>query len=139
VEQLCLNVFNPGDGRLVAEVLRGVEAERRRRLGAEAPSIRYAVHLFAGAGRVDAAADGLESLLDPERQVGEEDEFTLAANKHLLPKLGFAQNSPADVLKAPERYPAHVSLLLEQFAVLGSVRKIDGLRRGSFVGGLVQE
>ncbi|WP_437334447.1 hypothetical protein [Sorangium sp. So ce394] len=139
VEQLCINVFNSGDGRLVADVLRGVEALRADRLGSEAPSIRYAVHLFAGAGRVEAAADGLESLLDPDRQVGEEDEFTLASHNHLLPKLVFAQNALADFLQAPERYAAHVSLLLEQFTVLGSVGRVDGLRRGSFVAGLVQE
>ncbi|MFT3769609.1 MAG: hypothetical protein QM820_29590 [Minicystis sp.] len=139
VEQLCLNVFNPGDGRLVADVLRAVESIRLDSLGANAPSLRYAVHLFASAGHVDAAADGLESLLDPERQVREDDEFTLASNNHLLPKLVFAQNPLDAFLKAPERYAAHASLLLEQFAVLGTVRRVDGLRRGSYVAGLVQE
>jgi hypothetical protein len=137
VEQLCLDVFNPGDGRLVADVLRHVEALRFEILGPDAPSLRYAVRLFASARH--AGADGLESLLDPERQVGEQDEFTLASNNHLLPKLVFAQNSLADFLEAPERYAAHVSILLEQFAVRGTVRRVDGLRRGSFVGGLVQE
>ena len=139
VEQLCLDVFNPGDGRLVADVLRAVEARRVSALGPDAPSLRYAIHLFTSTARGDAAADGLESLLDPDRQVGEEDEFTLASNNHLLPKLVFARHSIAEFLRAPERYTAHVSLLLEQFAVLGRVRRVDGLRRGSFVGGLVQE
>ncbi|WP_437681670.1 hypothetical protein [Sorangium sp. So ce131] len=139
VEQLCLNVFNPGDGRLIADVLHGVELKRIRLLGSDAPSLRYAIHLFGSSAHGDAAADGLESLLDPERQVREDDEFTLASSNHLLPKLVFARNSVAEFLSRSERYTAHVSLLLEQFAVLGRVGRIEMLRRGSFVAGLVQE
>ncbi len=88
---------------------------------------------------VDVTGDGLESLLDPERQVGEDDEFTLATSNHLLPKLVFARNPVSDFLQAPERFPAHVSVLLEQFVVQSRVGRVDRLRRGSFVGGLVQE
>ncbi|MGK4004028.1 hypothetical protein WMF31_15450 [Sorangium sp. So ce1036] len=139
VEQLCLNVFNPGDGRLIADVLRAVESMRVKSLGSDAPSLRYAIHLFGSSAHADSAADGLESLLDPERQVGEDDEFTLASSNHLLPKLVFARNSVAEFLSRSERYTAHVSLLLEQFAVLGRVGRIETLRRGSFVAGLVQE
>jgi hypothetical protein len=45
VEQLRLNVFNPGNGDLVADVLRGVEALRHQ--NSWPSSLRYAVHLFA--------------------------------------------------------------------------------------------
>jgi hypothetical protein len=144
VEQLRLNVFNPGDGRLVAEVLRRLEYLRLYdpvtglpRLSA--PSLRYAVQLFAAAGLVDSSGDGLESLLDPDRQVGEDDEFTLSTTNHLLPKLIFARSSVNEFLQAPECFPAHVSILLEQFVVQGRVGRVDGVNRGSFVGGLVQE
>src|SRR5207249_2756090 len=63
VEQLCLNVFNPGNGRFVADVLRAME---RRRIGIDqrsAPALRYAVHLFAAANCLDLVTDGLEALL----------------------------------------------------------------------------
>jgi hypothetical protein len=143
VDQLRINVFNPGDGRLVADVLRYLEDIRLRddELVARPnpPALRYAVQLFAAAEFVDATGDGLEGLLDPERQVGEDDEFTLATSNHLLPKLIFARNPVGDFLQDPDRFPAHVSVLLEQFVVQGRVGRIDGLRRGSFVGGLVQE
>src|SRR5690606_25592310 len=54
VEQLRINVFNPGDGELVTESLRRLE---RRRKGlatrnAEAPQLRYAVQLFGTGGRL---------------------------------------------------------------------------------------
>lgn len=142
-EQLRINVFNPGDGRLIADVLRALEAYRlydeNNRLRESPPSLRYAVQLFAATEFVDVTGDGLESLLDPERQVGEDDEFTLATSNHLLPKLVFARNPVSDFLQAPERFPAHVSILLEQFVVQSRVGRVDRLRRGSFVGGLVQE
>ena len=144
VDQLRLNVFNPGDGRLVAEVLRHLE---RNRLydpwtgvaRQTPPPLRYSVQLFAAADFLDATGEGLESLLNTNRQVGEDDEFTLATSNHLLPKLVFARNPVGDFLQEPERFPAHVSLLLEQFVVQSRVGRIDGMGRGFFVGGLVQE
>jgi DNA phosphorothioation-dependent restriction protein DptH len=140
VEQLTLNVFNPGDGRLVADVLRAVEAHRRALVSArEPPALRYAVRLFSSGERLDEIGSEIEALIDPERQVEEDDEFTLAASNHLLPKLVFARNTIAEFLQEPARFSAHVTVLLEQFAVRGRVASIEGLRRGSFVGGLVQE
>lgn len=144
VDQLRLNVFNPGDGRLVAQVLRHLEHlrlndPREGRARANPPALRYSVQLFAAGDFVEATGDGLESLLDPDRQVGEDDEFTLSTSNHLLPKLVFARNPAGDFLQTPERFPAHVSVLLEQFVVQSRVARIDTLGRGSFVGGLVQE
>ncbi|MEO8979435.1 MAG: hypothetical protein ABI548_07670 [Polyangiaceae bacterium] len=143
VDQLRLNVFNPGDGRLVADVLRYLEDIRlydeEGRARPNPPPLRYAVQLFAAAEFVDVTGDGLEGLLDPERQVGRDDEFTLATSNHLLPKLVFARNPVSDFLHTPEKFSAHVSILLEQFVVQTRVGRIEGLRRGSYVGGLVQE
>lgn len=142
VDQLRMNVFNPGDARLVADVLRYLEEIRLYddgRLRPNPPPLRYAVQLFAAAEFVDVTGDGLEGLLDPERQVGSDDEFTLATSNHLLPKLVFARNPVSDFLQAPEKFSAHVSILLEQFVVQTRVGRIEGLRRGSYVGGLVQE
>ncbi|NNC16695.1 ATP-binding protein [Corallococcus exiguus] len=138
LEQLHLNVFNPGDGRLVANVLREVE-RLRAALRPTPPALRYSVHLFAAAEHVESGIDGLESLLDPERQVGEDDEFALETSNHLRPKLVFSRHATAEFLQAPERFSGHVALLLEQFPVQCRVGRVDGLRRGSFVGGLVQE
>jgi hypothetical protein len=144
VEQLRLNLFNPGDGRLVADVLRHLEYLRTHdqpsgRLLQDPPSLRYSVQLFSAGEFVDATGDGLESLLDPDRQVGEDDEFTLSTSNHLLSKLVFARNAISDFLQAPDRFPAHVSILLEQFMVQSRVGRVDSMGRGSFVGGLVQE
>jgi DNA phosphorothioation-dependent restriction protein DptH len=137
VEQLHLNVFNPGDAALMAEALRELEKQRRSIPGE--PQLRYLVRLFAPSAGVDLTGDELESLLDPDRQVGEDDEFTLASSNHLHPKLVFARNSVEDFLARASEFTAHVSVMLEQFAVSARVGRIDGMRRGSFVAGLLQE
>jgi hypothetical protein len=141
VEQLRLNVFNPGDGELVAEALRSVE-ERRRRLGtrtAEPPALRYAVQLFGAGERLESLGRAFDALLDPDRQVGEDDEFTLTSANHLLPKLVFARNTVTEFIRSPERFPAHLSVFYEQFGVKGRLGSVAKLRRGSYVHGLVHE
>jgi DNA phosphorothioation-dependent restriction protein DptH len=137
VEQLRLNVFNPGSGELIADVLRGVEALRR---SAKSPSsLRYAVHLFAPPTQLDTVGEAVEGLLDPERHVGEDDEFTLYSGNHLHPKLLVARNDVSDFVADHARFLAHLSILVEQFTARGRVGPVNHYRRGSYVGGLVQE
>ncbi len=138
-EQLNINVLNPGDGRLLADTLRALERLRSRSFQGEAPSLRYSVRLLAAEGQVEDTGAELESLLDPDRQVAEDDEFTLASSNHLFSKLVFSKNAAQELQQAPERFAAHVSLLLEHFAPRSAVKRVDGFRRGAFVAGLVQE
>lgn len=137
VEQLRLNVFNPGSGELIADVLRGVEDLRRAEKSPA--SLRYAVHLFAPPTQLDTVGEAVEGLLDPERHVGEDDEFTLYSGNHLHPKLLVARNDVADFVADHTRFPAHLSILVEQFMAQGRVGPLNHYRRGSYVGGLVQE
>lgn len=137
VEQLRLNVFNPGNGELVADVLRAVEGQRRQNRSPS--SLRYAVHLFAPPSQLDTVGEAVETLLDPERHVGEDDEFTLYSGNHLHPKLIVARNDVADFVSDHSRFPAHLSMLIEQFTAQGRVGPLHQYRRGSFVNGLVQE
>lgn len=137
VEQLRLNVFNPGNGELVADVLRAVEGQRRQNRSPS--SLRYAIHLFAPPSQLDTVGEAVESLLDPERHVGEDDEFTLYSGNHLHPKLIVARNDIADFVSDHTRFPAHLSILIEQFTAQGRVGPLHPYRRGSFVNGLVQE
>lgn len=137
VEQIHINVFNPGDASFIAEALRELEVFRKELRGE--PPLRYLVRLFAPREGIDLTGSALESLLDPDRQVGEDDEFAVTSNSHLQPKLVFARHSIEDFLARPSEFTAHVSVMLEQFAVRTRVGKVSGLRRGSFVAGLLQE
>ena len=140
-EQLRINVFNPGDGEVIADALRLIERQRlslsERR---DAPSLRYSVQMFGTTGHLEIMGEAVESLLDPERQVGESDEeFTVSSTNHLLQKLIYAKNTIEEFLREPARFTAHVSVFLEHFAVQSRLASIAHLRRGSFVKGLVEE
>jgi hypothetical protein len=137
VDQLRLNVFNPGNGELIADVLRRIEAMRHESHSPD--SLRYSVRLFAPPNQIDTVGEAVEGLLDPERHVSEDDEFTLYSGNHLHPKLLVARNDVADFVADHVRFPAHLSILVEQFTPQGRVGSLSQYRRGSFVGGLVQE
>lgn len=138
MDQLRLNVFNPGSGELVADVLRRLEALRREQ-ARPLQALRYAVRLFSPASQLDSAGDAVESLLDPERHVGEDDEFTIQTENHLHPKLLIARGDIADFAPNHARYPAHISIVMEPFSAHGRVGTTTLYRPGAFVGGLVQE
>jgi hypothetical protein len=139
VEDLHINVFNPGDGELITDALRGIERLRlaiapRR----EAPALRYSIQMFAFHEHLDLLGDAFEQLLDPDRQVGEDDEFTLASG-HLRPKLVFGRHLIREFLDQPSAFSAHLSIFLEQFGVRVQLGGVEDFRRGSYVEGLVQE
>jgi len=138
VEQLHINVFNPGDGQLITDALRRLEGLRRAAMP-DGPSLRYSIQMFGGKGPIDLMGEAFESLLDPDRQVAEDDEFTLTPTNHLLPKLVFARNSIGTFTKSPKSFTAHLSILLEQFGSQSRLGQIAHLRRGSYVYGLVQD
>jgi len=142
VEQIHINLFHPGDGQLLADTLQAAELFRRRWSGSgqqSPPELRYAVNMFTAPGKVSDAGLALEALLDPERQVGGEDEFSLVTGDHLHPKLVFSRNPVDAYLREPREFEAHISVLLEQFRVEGRLRDLSTMGRGSFVGGLVHE
>lgn len=137
VEQLCLNVFNAGSGALIADTLRGLEQLMRK--NRDVPALRYSVQLFSADEHPESLGGALEALLDPDRQVGEDDEFALRSSNPLLPKLIFSRNPIRKYLEEPGDFTAHVSIFVEQFHVRGRVGHVGGLRRGTFVRGLVLE
>src|SRR5262249_21727633 len=130
-----------GDGELVAEALRSLERRRKAMAtrSADAPQLRYSVQLFGTGERLETLGRAFESLLDPDRQVEEDDEFTLTAANHLLPQLVFARNGVGEFVRAPEAFPAHLSIFYEHFGVQGRLGSVGDLRRGTFVRGLVHE
>ena len=140
VDQLKLNVFNPGDGELITEALRAIEAMRLN-IGTESgpPPLRYSIQMFGSRAQIETMGGAFESLLDPDRQVAEDDEFTLTSSNHLLPKLVFARNAVEDFVRNPVSFSAHLTVLIEQFGSQARLGQVSWMRRGSFVGGLVQE
>ncbi|MGI9067834.1 MAG: ATP-binding protein [Pyrinomonadaceae bacterium] len=140
VEQLKINVFNPGDGQLITDALRALETFRQNiHTDHGPPVLRYSVQMFGSHSQVETMGEAFESLLDPERQVAEDDEFTLTSSNHLLPKLIFARNPLDDFSQRASDFSAHLTILIEQFSSQARLGQVEQMRRGSFVGGLVQE
>ncbi|NEZ64670.1 hypothetical protein D0962_18065 [Leptolyngbyaceae cyanobacterium CCMR0082] len=142
IEQLKINVFNPGDGDRVAQALREIEKLRRGLpIGtAQAlPEMRYAIHLLTSTEQLNRSGQALDALLDPEKQVAEDDEFTIGSTSLLQPKLLISRSTQEEFLRHPQDFVAHVTILLEQFPVDGRLGDITRFSRSSFISGLVQE
>src|SRR4051794_23721480 len=92
-----------------------------------------------GSDQIESMGESFETLLDPDRQVAEDDEFTLNSSNHLLPKLIFARNSVDDFLQRPSEFTAHLTVFLEHFHARARLSRVDHFRRGSYLRGLVQE
>ena len=139
VEQLRINLFGTGDGRLIADVLRQIEELRQATHKHTPPPLRYNVQIFTTGADQAVAGDAVDGLLDPERQVGRDDEFTLASANHLFPKLVFARNPLRSFVERPGDYPAHVTILADQFGLQCRVSAVTDYPRSVFVDGLVVE
>lgn len=139
VEQLKINVFNPGNGQLITDALRALEGLRLNvQSEGGSPPLRYSVQMFSSSSQVETMGEAFESLLDPERQVAEDDEFTLTSSNHLVPKLVFARNPVGDFAQRPSDFSAHLTIVIEQFGAQARLGQL-GHSRGSYVSGLVQE
>ncbi|GHO56029.1 ATP-binding protein [Ktedonobacter robiniae] len=139
VSTLKLNVFNPGDAHLIADAL--VELQKGRP-DAKYPTqhLKYQIQLFSESGILDDIGGALEDLLSPNRQVSEtQDEFTLTSRNLLFPKLRFARNQFSDFKENPERFAAHISLLLNVFPASVSLENALEKGRSSYLHGLIQE
>src|SRR6185295_750767 len=109
VEQLKINIFNPGDGQLITDALREIELLRLQVYTEHGPPpLRYCFQMFGSRSQVEVMGEAFESLLDPDRQVAEDDEFTLTSSNHLLPKLVFARNTVEEFLLTPSKFSAHL-------------------------------
>jgi DNA phosphorothioation-dependent restriction protein DptH len=142
VEQLKINVFNPGDGERIAQMLREVEKLRKGLAVGTRQSqleLRYAVHLFTSPEHLNRAGEALDALLDPDRQVAEDDEFTVGSFNYLQPKLLISRSTHTDFLLRPYEFNAHITILLEQFRVDGRLGEHNRFTRGVFIQGLVNE
>ena len=133
---LTLNVINPGDAALIVDAL--IDLERRR--APDLPTVRYQVRLFTDAPRREDIGGAFRDLLDPDRQISETAAQLVAPGRSFLfPKLSWSRNSLQDFCANPDQYPAHITVLLDAFAIVLRVARPATDERSSYVHGLVQE
>lgn len=134
VEALTINVVNPGDAAIIRDAL--IDLERRAAPG----DVRYVVRLFTAGPHDAGVGDAFRELLDPESQIATvADRLIRPGPSFLYPKLSWSRHALHDFVAQPERFPAHITVLLDAFPLRLRVARMEPRDRTSFVHGLVQD
>lgn len=134
IHTLTLNVFYPGGGRLVADLLSQLLGDR------DLAGLRYDIRLFARDPAARGLGEALDRFLSPfGTGVSAGADGPLAGN-HLYPRVALAVQDIQSFRERPADFPAHLSLLFDVFPSeeLGASGPI-GTAIGGTVFGLFQE
>ena len=131
--KLIINLFNAGDAAVFADNLVMIEQQT-----ANSPfDIHYEIRMFCNDKRFPQG-EALRDLLNPDTQVSEEAEnFSQADDNRLFPKLRFSVNSIDEFIDAPERFPAHISFLVNPFPTQASLKRSNTLQQSFYLNGIV--
>jgi hypothetical protein len=134
VEKLVINIFNGGEAFVFADAL--VELEKDSRF----KELNYEVRLFESKERIIPYGQGFKELINPEFNQSEEAEaFSQATNNRLFPKLRYSVNSVSDFLGSISTYGAHLSFLINPFALGITLIREQTIKNSQFVNGLITE
>lgn len=129
--KLVINLFNAGDASVFAKSLLALE---KHGIG---QNLSYEIRLFSDEN-VLQSGDAFRELLDPESQIAEEAEvFSQASSNRLFPKLRFSQNKISDFINNHDSYQAHLSFLVNPFAVHTELVRPDDLSRSFYLNGTI--
>lgn len=132
IEQLRINVFNPGDGAVIADLLEHLDSQYT--------DLRYDIRLFSHDNVRDDLGVALDRLVNPEITVGESAEkYSQAGIYPLHPNLSYSKNRIAEFLASPHEYEAHLSILVDVFHPRVDVAEPFTTETTSSLFGLVQE
>ena len=131
--KLIINLFNAGDAAVFAENLVMIE-----RATDKTPfDIHYEIRIFCNDIRFPQG-EALKDLLNPDTQVSEEAEnFSQADDNRLFPKLRYSVNSIDDFIKNPNKYPAHLSFLVNPFPTNAALKRSNTQQQSFYLNGVV--
>lgn len=131
--KLIINLFNAGDAAVFAENLVMVEHNT-----VNSPfDIHYEIRMFCDDKRFPQG-EALKDLLNPDTQVSEEAEnFSQADDNRLFPKLRFSINSIEEFVADPNKYPAHLSFLVNPFPTQASLKRSNTLQQSFYLNGVI--
>ena len=130
-DKIVINLFNAGDAAVFAQALVDME---RSGLGAE---LSYEIRLFSDDNMLQSG-EAFKELLDPESNVAAEAEvFSQASYNRLFPKLRFSLNKISDFIDNHDKYQAHMSFLVNPFAVHTELVRPDELSRSFYLNGTI--
>ena len=130
-DKLVINLFNAGDAAVFAQAL--IEMEKMG-LGL---SLTYEIRLFSDNNMLQSG-DAFKDLLDPDAISAPEAEvFSQASANRLFPKLRFSLNKVSDFIDNHDKYQAHLSFLVNPFAVNTELVRPDELSRSFYLNGTI--
>lgn len=131
--KLIINIFNAGDAAVFADNLVMLERDT-----ANTPfDIHYEIRMFCDDKRFPQG-EALRDLLNPDTQVSEEAEnFSQADDNRLFPKLRFSVNSVDEFTNDPNKYPAHLSFLVNPFPTKTSLKRSNTRQQSFFLNGVI--
>ena len=132
-DKLVINLFNAGDAAVFAQAL--VELEKIG-LGLD---LTYEIRLFSGDNMLQSG-EAFKELLDPEgygRTAAEAEVFSQVSSNRLFPKLRFSLNNVSDFIENHDKYQAHLSFLVNPFAVHTELVRPDELSRSFYLNGTI--
>ena len=130
-DKLIINLFNAGDAAIFAQSLILME---KILIGQE---LTYEIRLFSDDNMLQSG-ESFKDLLDPESNIAAEAEvFSQASANRLFPKLRFSLNKVSDFINHHDRYQAHLSFLVNPFAVHTELVRPDELSRSFYLNGTI--
>jgi hypothetical protein len=130
-DKLVINLFNAGDGAVFTQALVLLE---KLGLGRE---LSYEVRLFTNDNMLQSG-EAFKELLDPESNIAQEAEvFSQASVNRLFPKLRFSLNTISEYFDSHDKYQAHISILVNPFAVHSDLVRPDELSRSFYLNGTI--
>lgn len=133
INKLIINLFNAGDATVFAENLVQIEKATKGTVF----DIHYEIRLFCNDKRFPQG-EALKELMNPETSVSEEAEnFSQADDNRLFPKLRFSINSIDEFVRNPQKFPAHMSFLINPFPTQASLKRNKTAQMSFYLNGVV--
>ncbi len=130
-DKLVINLFNAGDAAVFAQAF--IELEKIG-LGI---GLTYEVRLFSDNNMLQSG-EAFKDLLDPDAAGAPEAEvFSQVSANRLFPKLRFSLNRVSDFIDDHNKYQAHLSFLVNPFAVNTELVRPDELSRSFYLNGTI--
>lgn len=133
-DKLVVNLFNVGDASIFSDSF--VEIGKNP----DYVDIKFEVRIFIGGDSIIEHGKALKNLLNPETNISEEAElFSQPSKNRLFPKLRFSINNIDEYLQIPSKYAAHLSFLVNPFAVNVTLFKPHRDIKSFYLNGLLLE
>ena len=130
-DKLVINLFNAGDATIFAQALIALE---KLGLGNE---LTYEIRLFSDDNMLQSG-EAFKDLLDPNATGSPEaDVFSQVSSNRLFPKLRFSLNKISEFTNDHDKYQAHLSFLVNPFAVHTELVRPDELNRSFYLNGTI--